>query len=173
MRKKGFTLIEIIVCLSLVTIIGVFSFFGVRLVNNNIRINKLSQITDKAIQAAQVYIETNKEASSQLYREKNGVVVPLNVLVNEGFIASYDEVKLENNQSVLKVTLKYTDTKERVIKGLKRVSKPGLRVYAQVDELPRVLNGLGIAIISTSHGVMTDREARKANIGGEVLAYVW
>ena len=97
----------------------------------------------------------------------------LTVLVNEGFIASFDEVKLENNQSVLKVTLKYTDTKERVIKGLKRVSKPGLRVYAQVDELPRVLNGLGIAIISTSHGVMTDREARKANIGGEVLAYVW
>ena len=97
----------------------------------------------------------------------------LTVLVNEGFIASFDEVKLENNQSVLKVTLKYTDTKERVIKGLKRVSKPGLRVYAQVDELPRVLNGLGIAIISTSQGVMTDREARKANIGGEVLAYVW
>ena len=97
----------------------------------------------------------------------------LTVLANEGFIVGYDEVKSENNQSVLKVTLKYTDTKERVIKGLKRVSKPGLRVYAQVDELPRVLNGLGIAIISTSHGVMTDREARKANIGGEVLAYVW
>jgi small subunit ribosomal protein S8 len=97
----------------------------------------------------------------------------LTVLANEGFIVGYDEVKLENNQSVLKVTLKYTDTKERVIKGLKRVSKPGLRVYAQVDELPRVLNGLGIAIISTSQGVMTDREARKANIGGEVLAYVW
>ena len=97
----------------------------------------------------------------------------LTVLANEGFIVGYDEVKLENNQSVLKVTLKYTDTKERVIKGLKRVSKPGLRVYAQVDELPRVLNGLGIAIISTSQGVMTDRDARKANIGGEVLAYVW
>ena len=97
----------------------------------------------------------------------------LTVLANEGFIVGYDEVKLENNQSVLKVTLKYTNTKERVIKGLKRVSKPGLRVYAQVDELPRVLNGLGIAIISTSQGVMTDREARKANIGGEVLAYVW
>ena len=97
----------------------------------------------------------------------------LTVLANEGFIVGYDEVKLENNQSVLKVTLKYTDTKERVIKGLKRVSKPGLRVYAQVDDLPRVLNGLGIAIISTSQGVMTDREARKANIGGEVLAYVW
>ena len=97
----------------------------------------------------------------------------LTVLVNEGFIVGYDEVKLENNQSVLKVTLKYTDTKERVIKGLKRISKPGLRVYAPVDELPKVLNGLGIAIISTSQGVMTDRDARKANIGGEVLAYVW
>ena len=97
----------------------------------------------------------------------------LTVLLNEGFIVGYDEVKLENNQSVLKVALKYTDTKERVIKGLKRVSKPGLRVYAQVDELPRVFNGLGIAIISTSKGVMTDRDARKANIGGEVLAYVW
>ena len=97
----------------------------------------------------------------------------LTVLVNEGFIVGYDEVKLENNQSVLKVTLKYTDTKERVIKGLKRVSKPGLRVYAQVDELPKVLNGLGIAIISTSKGVMTDKKARKENVGGEVLAYIW
>ena len=97
----------------------------------------------------------------------------LTVLANEGFIVGYDEVKLENNQSVLKVTLKYTASKERVIKGLKRISKPGLRVYAPVDELPKVLNGLGIAIISTSQGVMTDRDARKANIGGEVLAYVW
>ena len=97
----------------------------------------------------------------------------LTVLANEGFIVGYDEVKLENNQSVLKVTLKYTASKERVIKGLKRISKQGLRVYAPVDELPKVLNGLGIAIISTSQGVMTDRDARKANIGGEVLAYVW
>ena len=97
----------------------------------------------------------------------------LTVLANEGFIVGYDEVKLENNQSVLKVTLKYTASKERVIKGLKRISKPGLRVYAPVDDLPKVLNGLGIAIISTSQGVMTDRDARKANIGGEVLAYVW
>ena len=97
----------------------------------------------------------------------------LTVLANEGFIVGYDEVKLENNQSVLKVTLKYTNTKERVIKGLKRVSKPGLRVYAQVDELPRVLNGLGIAIISTSQGVMTDKNARAKHIGGEVIAYVW
>lgn len=96
----------------------------------------------------------------------------LTVLLNEGFIAGYEEVKNEN-ASVLKVTLKYTDTKERVIKGLKRISKPGLRVYAQADELPKVLNGLGIAIISTSKGVMTDRDARKAKVGGEVLAYVW
>lgn len=96
----------------------------------------------------------------------------LTVLANEGFILGYEEVNQETG-SVLKVTLKYTDTKERVIKGLKRISKPGLRVYAQVEELPKVLNGLGIAIISTSKGVMTDRDARKANIGGEVLAYVW
>ena len=97
----------------------------------------------------------------------------LTVLANEGFIVGYDEVKLENNQSVLKVTLKYTASKERVIKGLKRISKPGLRVYAPVDELPKVLNGLGIAIISTSQGVMTDKQARTQNVGGEVLCFVW
>ena len=97
----------------------------------------------------------------------------LNVLTNEGFIAGYETVQLENNQSVLKVALKYTETKERVIKGLKRISKPGLRVYATVEELPRILNGLGIAIISTSKGVMTDKQARKENLGGEVLAYIW
>jgi small subunit ribosomal protein S8 len=97
----------------------------------------------------------------------------LNVLVNEGFVTSFAEAKDENDKPVLKVTLKYTATKERVIKKLVRVSKPGLRVYAEAQDLPRVLNGLGIAIISTSQGVMTDRDARKAGIGGEVLAYVW
>ena len=97
----------------------------------------------------------------------------LTVLVNEGFIASFDEVKLENNQSVLKVTLKYTDTKERVIKGLKRVSKPGLRVQTSVEKLPKVLNGMGIAIISTSKGLVTDAKARELGVGGEVVAYVW
>ena len=81
--------------------------------------------------------------------------------------------KSENNKSVTTVTLKYTANNERVIKGLKRISKPGLRVYAQADELPTVLNGLGIAVISTSRGVMTDKEARKNQIGGEVLAYIW
>ena len=96
----------------------------------------------------------------------------LTVLKNEGFIADFN-TKSENNKNVTTVTLKYTDTNERVIKGLKRISKPGLRVYASHEELPKVLNGLGIAVISTSKGVMTDKEARKNQIGGEVLAYVW
>lgn len=96
----------------------------------------------------------------------------LKVLKEEGFIADYELVK-DEKQGLVTIALKYTSENERVIKGLKRISKPGLKVYAQVDELPRVLNGLGIAIISTSKGVMTDRDARKQNLGGEVLAYVW
>jgi small subunit ribosomal protein S8 len=96
----------------------------------------------------------------------------LTVLKNEGYIGDF--VLIESKvQGVLKVSLKYTTTKERVIKGLKRISKPGLRVYAKTDELPKVLNGLGIAIISTSNGIMTDKEARQKQVGGEVLAYVW
>ena len=96
----------------------------------------------------------------------------LKVLKEEGFIADYELVK-DEKQGLVTIALKYTSENERVIKGLKRISKPGLKVYAQVDELPRVLNGLGIAIISTSKGVMTDRDARKQNLGGGVLAYVW
>ena len=94
------------------------------------------------------------------------------ILKEEGFIKDY---KIKNNdaQGTIVLTLKYTDKKERVITGLKRISKPGLRVYANKDEIPKVLNGLGIAIISTSKGIMTDKEARKENIGGEVLAYIW
>ena len=94
------------------------------------------------------------------------------ILKEEGFINDY---KIEDNdaQGTIVLTLKYTDKKERVITGLKRISKPGLRVYANKDEIPKVLNGLGIAIISTSKGIMTDKEARKENIGGEVLAYIW
>ena len=94
------------------------------------------------------------------------------ILKEEGFIKDY---KIENNdaQGTIVLTLKYTDKKERVITGLKRISKPGLRVYANKDEVPKVLNGLGIAIISTSKGIMTDKQARKENIGGEVLAYIW
>lgn len=95
----------------------------------------------------------------------------LEVLKNEGYIAEYEKIE-DGKQGVIKVTLKYVN-KERVIKGIKRISKPGLRVYAKSTELPQVLNGLGVAIISTSNGVMTDREARKNKLGGEVIAFVW
>ena len=94
------------------------------------------------------------------------------ILKEEGFIVDY-KIKKNDVQSIIVLSLKYGDKKERVITGLKRISKPGLRVYAKAQELPRVLNGLGIAIISTSHGVMTDRDARNQSLGGEVMAYIW
>jgi len=96
----------------------------------------------------------------------------LTVMKREGYIVDYVVLK-SGTQGKIVVTLKYTTTKERVIKGLKRISKPGLRVYVSVNDLPKVLNGLGVALISTSKGIMTDREARLAQVGGEVLAYVW
>ena len=95
------------------------------------------------------------------------------ILFEEGYIKSFEEIKEENNQGVIRITLKYTEKGKKVIEGLKRISKPGLKVYAGKEELPKVLNGLGIAIISTSKGLMTDKEARNAGIGGEVLAYIW
>ena len=95
----------------------------------------------------------------------------LEVLKKEGFVADYKVS--EGVKSVTTVTLKYTDNNQRVIKGLKRISKPSLHVYAKAEDLPKVLNGLGVAIVSTSQGIMTDKEARKLNIGGEVLAFVW
>ena len=94
------------------------------------------------------------------------------ILKEEGFIEDYKVVN-DNVQGTIELTLKYGQNKERVITGLKRISKPGLRVYAKNTEVPKVLNGLGIAIISTSHGVMTDKEARQQNLGGEVLCYIW
>ena len=94
------------------------------------------------------------------------------ILKKEGYIAEYNNEKCITGDK-LTLTLKYGDKKERVITGLKRISKSGLRVYAKANEIPRVLNGLGIAIISTSQGLMTDKEARNAGLGGEVLAYVW
>ena len=94
------------------------------------------------------------------------------ILFNEGYIKSYEEIK-NDNQGIIRVSLKYTEKGKKVISGLKRISKPGLRIYAAKDELPKVLNGLGIALISTSKGVMTDKQAREAGIGGEVLAYIW
>jgi len=94
------------------------------------------------------------------------------ILKEEGFIKDY-KVLEETAQGMILITLKYGQKKERVITGLKRISKPGLRVYAKAEEVPKVLNGLGIAIISTSKGIMTDKEARKQGLGGEVLAYIW
>ncbi len=94
------------------------------------------------------------------------------ILKNEGYIEDYTYEKIITSDK-LTLTLKYGDKKERVIVGLKRISKSGLRVYAKADEIPRVLNGLGIAIISTSKGLMTDKEAREKGLGGEVLAYIW
>ena len=94
------------------------------------------------------------------------------ILKEEGFINDY-KVKKNNIQNIIVLSLKYGQNKERVITGLKRISKPGLRVYAKATEVPRVLNGLGIAIVSTSKGVMTDKNARTQSLGGEVLAYIW
>ncbi len=95
------------------------------------------------------------------------------ILFNEGYIKKYEVIE-DGNFKTIKVTLKYgKDKNEKIITGIKRISKPGLRVYAGKDELPRVLGGLGIAIISTNNGVVTDKEARKLNVGGEVLAFVW
>lgn len=94
------------------------------------------------------------------------------ILLDEGYIKNFQLIN-DGGQGLIKVTLKYSPNKEQVIKGLRRVSKPGLRVYVGAEDLPRVLKGLGIAIISTSKGVMTDRRARAENVGGEVLAFVW
>jgi len=95
-----------------------------------------------------------------------------NILLEEGYIKGYKLIP-DNKQGMLKVTLKYASGNDKVIRGLRRISKPGLRVYVTKDKLPKVLGGLGVAIISTSKGVMTDRAAREANLGGEVLAYIW
>ena len=117
-----------------------------------------------------------RNANSMRYKE---VEVPASkikieiarILKEEGFISDY-KIKKNNIQDILVLYLKYSG-RERVITGLKRISKPGLRVYAKADEIPTVLSGLGIAIISTSKGLMTDKNARKASLGGEVLAYIW
>ena len=94
------------------------------------------------------------------------------ILLEEGFIKNYD-VTEDGKQGIVTVTLKYGPEREHVISGLKRISKPGLKVYCKKDNVPRVLGGLGVAVISTSHGIMTDRQARKDGLGGEVLCYIW
>ncbi|ACV61253.1 ribosomal protein S8 [Desulfofarcimen acetoxidans DSM 771] len=95
-----------------------------------------------------------------------------NILKEEGFVRDVEYIE-DGKQGIVRVYLKYGTTKERVITGLKRISKPGLRVYARKDQVPRVLGGLGIAIISTSNGIMTDKKARKQGLGGEVVCYIW
>ena len=94
------------------------------------------------------------------------------ILLEEGFVRGYDVIE-DGKQGIIRIQLKYGQTGERVISGLKRISKPGRRVYADKHEVPRVLNGLGISIISTSKGILTDKQARKENVGGEVICYVW
>ena len=94
------------------------------------------------------------------------------ILVDEGYIKSFRVID-DDKQGLIRITLKYTENKSQVITGLRRVSKPGLRIYSNSKDMPKVMKGLGIAIVSTSKGIMTDREARKNNVGGEVLAFVW
>ena len=94
------------------------------------------------------------------------------ILLEEGYIKNFQIVE-DGKQGIIRVTLKYTAGKQKVIRGLKRVSKPGIRIYSNCEDMPKVMNGLGIAIVSTSKGVMTDKKARLANVGGEILAFVW
>ena len=94
------------------------------------------------------------------------------ILIEEGYIKSFQIVE-DGKQGIIRVTLKYVGNKQKVIHGLRRVSKPGLRIYSNCEDMPKVMNGLGIAIVSTSKGVMTDKKARLANVGGEILAFVW
>ena len=94
------------------------------------------------------------------------------ILVNEGYVKSFETIE-DGKRGVIRITLKYQGNKQKVLRGIRRVSKPGLRIYASCEDMPSVMNGLGIAIVSTSKGIMTDKQARKENVGGEVLAFVW
>ena len=126
-------------------------------------------IADMLTRIRNAIIAKHKEVSIPTSKTKVNIA---EVLLNEGYITSF-EVVGEGVSSEIKIVLKYGPNNERVITGIKRISKPGLRIYAGYEDLPKVLNGLGIAIVSTSKGLMTDRQARTEKIGGEVLAYVW
>ena len=114
---------------------------------------------------------SSKHASVDIPSSKIKLAIA-KILLDEGYIKDFESIE-DNKQGTIRVTLKYDENGKRVISGLKRISKPGLRIYANKEEIPLVLNGLGIAIISTSKGIMTDKNARKENVGGEVLAYIW
>ena len=123
-----------------------------------------------------IILERKNESAKAMHGTMNALIQNMIIGVTKGYEKGLEILGVGyrfNVQGTIELTLKYTDKKERVINGLKRISKPGLRVYVEKDEVPKVLNGLGIAIISTSKGIMTDKEARKENIGGEVLAYIW
>ena len=143
------------------------------------KFNSLPKIIDEKIkQSHNIEKQLNHLLANQM--RYNEVVVPssnlkleiVKILKAEGYINDYKVEKGQVQDNIV-ITLKYGKNKERVISGLKRISKPGLRVYAKAEEIPTVLNGLGISIVSTSKGIMTGKEARKENLGGEVLAYVW
>lgn len=126
-------------------------------------------IADMLTRIRNAQVTRKDSVSMQTSRMKRDIA---QILLDEGYIASFEEVN-DGKFTNLVINLKYGQNKERVITGLKRISSPGLRIYAGAEELPKVLGGLGIAIISTSKGVMTDKNARKLGIGGEVLAYIW
>lgn len=131
------------------------------------------RITDPIADMLTRIRNANKEHHASVEIPSSNMKVAIaKILLDEGFIKGY-EVTEDNKQDVLKVELKYSRNKERVIRGLKRISRPGLRVYAKNDEVPSVLGGLGVSIISTSHGIITDKEARKLGVGGEVICYIW
>ena len=131
--------------------------------------NTTDPIADMLTRIRNANTSKHKPVDIPASKMKTGIA---EILFKEGYIKAYEEIK-DENQGIIRVTLKYDEKGNRVIDGLRRISKPGLRVYASKEELPKVLNGLGIAIISTSQGLKTDKEARQLGIGGEVLAYVW
>ena len=131
--------------------------------------NTTDPIADMLTRIRNANTSKHKTVDIPASKMKTGIA---EILFKEGYIKAYEEIK-DENQGIIRVTLKYDEKGNRVIDGLRRISKPGLRVYASKEELPKVLNGLGIAIISTSQGLKTDKEARQLGVGGEVLAYVW
>ena len=131
--------------------------------------NTTDPIADMLTRIRNANTSKHKTVDIPASKMKTGIA---EILLKEGYIKAYEEIK-DENQGIIRVTIKYDEKGNRVIAGLKRISKPGLRVYAAKDELPKVLNGLGIALVSTSKGVMTDKQARQEGIGGEVLAYIW
>ena len=131
--------------------------------------NTTDPIADMLTRIRNANTSKHKTVDIPASKMKTGIA---EILFKEGYIKAFEEIK-DENQGTIRVTLKYDEKGNRVIDGLKRISKPGLRVYASCEELPKVLNGLGIAIISTSQGLKTDKEARQLGVGGEVLAYIW